>query len=220
MSVTYTQHDAVALIHMDDGKANAVSHDLLGALHTALDRAEAAAKAVVLAGRPGRFSAGFDLNVMRGASADEVQGLVKAGGEAALRLYSFPLPVVAACTGHAIAMGCFLLLSCDTRIGVAGDFKIGANETAIGMVLPPFGLELAKARLAPTRFTRAIVQAKLFDPKAAVDAGYLDQTAEPEALIETALAEAARLGELPGGAYKGNKLAMRQATIEAIRATL
>ena len=146
--------------------------------------------------------------------------MVNRGGELALRLFTLPVPVVAACTGHAIAMGALLLLSCDTRIGIEGDFKIGLNETAIGMALPVFGLELPRARLQPTHFTPAVIQARLYDPKDAVEAGFLDFAVAPEALQDTAVGVAARLGELDAKAYLANKLAIRAPAIETIRASL
>ena len=151
MGATITIENEIAIITMNDGKANAINPTMLDALNTALDQAEKEAKAVILVGSPGKFSAGFDLKIMQGAAPEEVRDLVKAGGRLALRLYSFSVPVIAACTGHAIAMGCFILCGCDHRIGAEGPFKIGANETQIGMVLPTFGIEFPKARLDPRR---------------------------------------------------------------------
>ncbi|MEM9225975.1 MAG: crotonase/enoyl-CoA hydratase family protein, partial [Pseudomonadota bacterium] len=141
MTVKVEMQGEIALITMDDGKANAVNPLLLDALNTALDEAEAKAKAIVIAGRPGRFSAGFDLNILTGGSIDDAIGLVKYGGRTALRMYGSDKPIVAACPGHAIAMGSFFLLSTDYRIGTPGAFKIGANESAIGMVIPEFAAE-------------------------------------------------------------------------------
>ena len=133
--VGYELHDSVATITMDDGKVNALSVRMLGTLGEALDRAETDRAIVVLTGRPGIFSAGFDLQVLRAGGADAVQ-MLKAGFELAERLLSFPTPVVVACSGHAIAMGSFLVLSADYRVGVSGEFRITANEVAIGLTMP------------------------------------------------------------------------------------
>jgi len=126
MSATVEITNDIALIRMDDGKANAINFDMLAALNSALDTAEANAKAIVLTGRDGRFSGGFDLNAFASLGADGVYKLLDAGAALLLRLYGGPLPVVAGCNGHAIAMGAFILHACDTRIGTAGDYKIGA----------------------------------------------------------------------------------------------
>jgi len=218
--VRYELRESVALLHFDDGKANALSADAIGALGQALDRAEKdEARALALFGRPGRFSAGFDLSVMRqGGSA--VLDLVRSGAELGLRLYTFPCPVIAGCTGHALAMGALLLLCSDERIGTRGDFKIGLNEVAIGMTLPYFGVELAKARLSRRHLTRAVAEAEIYDPEAAVDAGWLDRVVGPEALSESVLALATRLATLDTRAHTETKRSLRDDDVAAIRASL
>ena len=215
----YEQEGDVALLRLDDGKANAISHEMLAALHGALDRAEKEARAVVLLGRPGRFSAGFDLATM-GAGPEAAQKLVGGGAELLIRLYELPLPVVAACSGHALAMGSLLLLASDSRIGVRGGFKVGLNEVAIRMVLPLFAVELARARLSKRHFQRATIQAEIYDPEGAVDAGYLDSVVEPGDLVEASLAEASRLAELPRTAFAETKLRARRETLRFVRETL
>ena len=181
-----------------------------------LDTAEKDAKAVVITGRDNRFSGGFDLKMMMGSPPEEVIALVKRGGRLALRLYQFPMPIVIACTGHAVAMGCFILLSSDVRIGSAGPFKIGANESAINMVLPVFALELLKARISPRHLTHAAINANLFDPEGAVEAGYLDKVVAPENVLDTAVAAATALSVLTGPAYHSNKKLIRKHTLDTI----
>jgi enoyl-CoA hydratase len=210
----------IALIRMDDGKANAINFEMLAALNAALDEAEASAKAIVLAGRDGRFSGGFDLNAFASLGADGVYKLLDAGAELLLRLYGNKLPVVAACTGHAIAMGVFILNACDTRVGTAGDYKIGANEAITGMNLPIFAMELSRDRLNPAHLTRATIQGFIYDPKVAVEAGYLDMLAETGKVEATAMGVAAQLAQLPGPSYAWNKQAVRMATLDRIRASL
>ena len=220
MSATIEIRDGVAVITMDDGKANAINPAMLAALNACLDRAEKEAKAVVIAGRAQRFSGGFDLKMMTGAAPSEVIDLVKGGGRLAMRLYAFPMPVVAACTGHGIAMGCFLLLSCDVRIGAAGPYKIGANETAINMVLPVFALELLKARLSPRYLSDAAINAHLYDPEGAVAAGFLDRVTAEADVVETAFAAARELSVLTGSAFASNKKLIREHTLNAVAPTV
>ena len=210
----------IALIRMDDGKANAINFEMIAALNAALDTAEAEAKAIVLAGRDGRFSGGFDLNAFASLGADGVYKLLDAGTELLLRLYGNKLPVVAACTGHAIAMGVFILGACDTRVGTAGEYKIGANEAITGMNLPIFAMELSRDRLNPMHLTRATIQGFIYDPKGAVEAGYLDMLAEAGKAEATAMGVAAQLAQLPGASYAWNKQAMRKATLDRIRSSL
>jgi enoyl-CoA hydratase len=202
--VRYEQRDGVAVLHMDDGKANALSPTAIDALGAALDRAEQEADAVVWVGRPGRFSAGFDLSVMR-SGAEAMSGLVIAGAELYARMFEHAKPIVAACSGHALAAGALALLASDWRVGARGEFKIGLNEVAIGMTLPHFAVEMAQARLSKRHFARAAAQAEIYAPDGAVDAGYLDRVVEPEGLLEAAVGEATRLAALPGSAFAATK---------------
>ena len=220
MSATVQITNDIALIRMDDNKANAINFDMLAALNAALDTAEAEAKAIVLTGRAGRFSGGFDLNAFASLGPDGVYKLLDAGAELLLRLYGGPLPLVAACTGHAIAMGVFILHACDTRIGTAGDYKIGANEAITGMNLPIFAMELARDRLHPSHLTRAMVQGFIYTPEGAVEAGYLDMLAQADEVEAKALAVAGQLAQLPAAAYAWNKKAIRKATLDRIKASL
>jgi enoyl-CoA hydratase len=206
----------LARIHIDDGKANALSHALIDAVHGALDRAEKEAKAALLAGREGRFCAGFDLTVMRQGGPATGQ-LVAAGARLAMRLYEFPVPVVVACTGHALAMGAILLLAADERIGAEGDFKIGLNEVAIGMALPGFAIEFARERLSKRHLTRATALGEIYAPAAAVDAGFLDRLEPPGSLLDAAAAEAERLARLPAGAHRQTKRRMRADALTRMR---
>ncbi len=217
--MNYEQAENVAILHFDDGKANVVGHDLIDAMHRGLDQAERDARAVVVHGRPGRFSAGFDLDELKKGPEAAVE-LVTAGAKMLLRMFTHPQPLIGACTGHAIAAGAFMLLSCDTRIGAAGAYKLGLNETAIGMVLPVFGLELASARLSRRHLTAATIQARMYNPKEAVDAGFLDRVVEEGELLEQSIAAASQLAAYPTESYAGNKLAIRESSIERIRKSI
>jgi len=217
--LAYSLDSDIATLAMDDGKANALGHAMIDAINAALDTAEKSAKAVLIAGREKRFCAGFDLEVMA-SGPENVRRLVSAGAELLMRLYEYPLPVVMACSGHALAAGGLLLLAGDARIGVDGAFKIGLPEVAIGMTMPVFGIELARDRLARNRFTEAVTQARTYGPAEAVAVGYLDETVASDALIETARARAAALAALAQPAFANTKRKERAATIAHIRDTL
>lgn len=218
--VTVEQRGEVAVVRFDDGKANVISPASVAALDSAFDRAERDASSVVLIGRPGRFSAGFDLAVVGGGDADASSAMMRSGAELAVRIYEFPIPVVFACTGHAIAMGAVLLLCADTRIGVEGDFRIGLNEVAIGMSLPTFVTELAIDRLSRRHLQQATGLAEIYSPAGAIDAGFLDRVVAPESLLETAVAEAERGQALDRAAHTATKRRLRGATVQRIRASL
>lgn len=220
MDVTIELDDGVALITMDDGKKNAITPQAIADLHAALDRAEADASAVVLAGRPGSFCAGFDLSIMGSGDLDAIRAVGKGGGEFAVRLWSFPKPLVAACTGHAFTIGAIWLCACDTRVGDRGPYKIGMTETRMGMTLTPWALEPLSHRLSKRHWIPSIVQARVYDPDGALDAGFLDEVVDDGEAVDRAMTVAAELGALPAKAYAANKLMTRAESIETARADL
>lgn len=213
--VTLVEEDKHCLITLDDGKVNAVSFTLLAELNTALDQAEAMGKVVVIAGRPGKFSAGFDLSVMD-QGGDKLMELVMGGAQLARRLLEFPTPVLLAVTGHALAMGGILLMSADYRIGTAGNFKLGLNEVAIGMTMPRFGVEIARARLDPAHFELSVSCAQLYDAEGAVEAGYLDEAVDVDQLMRRAVSMAGQLSGLDMTAHRNTKLRVRAPLLRAL----
>ena len=213
--VSYSFSEGVARIGLDNGKANALSPEVFEALNSALDRAEQDRAVVVLSGKPGIFSGGYDLKVMT-SGPDAAKGLVSIGSTLSRRLLSHPYPVIAMCTGHAIAKGAFLLLSADYRIGVEGPFKIGLNEVAIGMTMHHAGIELARARLTNSAFNRSVINAEMFSPAQAVEAGFLDRIVSAEELEAEALATARQLTQLNMTAHRKTKLKSRKALLDLL----
>ncbi len=213
--ISYQEKGKIATITMDDGKANAVSPQLVEELNPALDQAESYNAVVILTGRPGKLSAGFDLSVVKQGGEARAK-LARSGAQLAVRLLSFPTPVILACNGHCLAMGALLLLSADLRIGVKGNYKIGLNEVAIGMTMPYFGVEIARTRLAPVHFSRSVVNAEIYTPQGAVEAGFLDVIVPEEQLIETAMQSAQGFAKLDMTAHYETKLRVRENALTAI----
>lgn len=214
--LTYVFDEGIATITLDDGKVNALSIPMLIAIDGALDRAEADGAVVVITGREGRFSGGFDLKTFQ-AGVEPLVEMLRRGAEVSSRVLSFPHPVVVACSGHAIAAGTFLALAADVRIGADGPFRLGLNETRIGLTLPWYAVELARYRLAPAHFDRAVVNAYMHTPAEAAAAGFLDRVVAPGELMDAARAAATELAGLDRGAHAATKLRARGAALEAIR---
>lgn len=220
MDITLDIQDDVALIGMDDGKKNAITLAAMADLNAALDKADADAKAVVLAGRPGSFCAGFHMPTMMGDDQGAIRALSDGGARLTLRLYSYSKPLVAACTGHGFTIGAIWMSACDTRIGETGDYKHGMTETRLGMPLPMWALKPLKERIAPQHWIPAIVQSRIYDPEGAVEAGFLDEVVPEGQAVEHACTLAAELAQLPGKAYAFNKLITRKESLEIMRADL
>ena len=201
---------------MDDGKANVISLHMQAEIHAALDKAAAERPVVVLTGRPGMFSGGFDLQALRSGGTTATD-MVVGGFELASRLLSFPTPVIIAATGHAVAMGLFLLLSGDYRIGAAGPFKLTANEVAIGLTMPYGATEILRQRLTPAAFNRAVTIAEVFTPDNAVCAGILDKVVDADRLTNTIHDAATRMATLDPKAHVSSKLRARAHALDEIR---
>lgn len=205
--VDYSLNEGVATLTINNGKANALSHEVFEALNKALDQAEQDKAVVVLTGQPGIFSGGYDLKEMQ-KGKEEAAALVTVGSKFTRRLAAFPFPVIGACSGHAIAKGAFILLSVDYRVGVEGSFKLGLNEVAIGMTMHHVGIEIARHRLVPAHYYRSVVNAEIYSPAGAVEAGFLDEVVAPEQLLNRAL-------ELAKGFRKLNLRAHAQTKVKA-----
>jgi len=217
--VEYQLRDGIAEIRMDDGKVNALSLEMFGELGAAFDRAKSDRAAVVLSGREGVFSAGFDLRVLRAGGVD-ASAMVRTGFELAERILAFPSPVVIACTGHAIAMGAFLLCSGDYRVGAQGPYKVVANEVAIGLTFPRVGIEILRQRLTPAAFNRAAMLAETFAPDDAVAVGFLDRVVAPADVRAAAHSAAAQFATLDLGAHARTKAVAREGVLAAMQESI
>jgi enoyl-CoA hydratase len=217
--VDYQLEDGVATLTLHNGKVNAISPDVISALNAALDRAGQDRAVVIVTGQPGILSAGYDLKIMTSSPQNAI-ALITAGSTLTRRLLSHPFPVIVACSGHAVAKGAFLLLAADYRIGVQGPYHIGLNEVQIGMTMHQAGIELARDRLRRSAFHRSVINAEMFDPASAVDAGFLDQVVDPENLRAAALAMAARLKTINMTAHRNTKLKVRKDLLLALDAAI
>lgn len=216
-AVTYELAGSVATITLDDAKANVMSIPLMEAVRAALDQAEADGAVVLLTGRDGIFSGGFDVALFS-RETGEVMATLRTGGNLVHRILGFPLPVVVACPGHAIAQGAFVMLAADVRIGVAGAFRIGLNEVAIGLTIPYYGIEAARQRLTPAGLNHATTTGTLYGPDEATRAGFFDRLVDPVDLQAEARADAERLTQIDLAAHAGTKLRVRDAALAAMRA--
>jgi enoyl-CoA hydratase len=215
-SVRYQLQDGIAVITIDDGKRNALPPAVFKGLYAALRRAEEDRAVVVLTGREGVFSAGFDLKVMKAGNADTLR-MLHAGYALTARIMQHPYPVIAACNGHVFAMGVFMMLSADYIIGSRGDFQISANEVAIGLTMPRVPCTTMAQRLTPAAYQRAVVLAESFTPESALAAGFFDELVEPGELLDRAKALAAKFGQLDMRAHAETKRRIRADQIGAIR---
>lgn len=218
---TYTLENGIATITMDDGKVNVVNVQSVEALLTSLDKAKAEADLVVLRGRQGQFCAGFDLKLFQTGDLEKMRNQAIAGFTLLNTLAAFPLPLIAVCEGNALGMGAFFLLASDVRIGADINCKIGLPETAASMPMEPSLLvDLAKDRLTPSRYLEAALMSRMYAPKDAIDAGFIDLVAPEAALEQTIAGAAAQLKQLPKRWYQHNKALIKKRLIDDMERSL
>lgn len=215
----YERSGAVATITLDDGKVNCLSLPMLAELNRAFDQAATDDAVVVLTGREGMFCGGFDLATFK-KGGEPVYQMLKEGAELVQRILQFPRPVVIACSGHAVAMGAFLTMSGDVRIGAQGSFKVVCNEVAIGLTMPRFAIELSRSRLTPSHFNRALINAEVFSPDGAVKAGFLDRVVPPSDLRAEATRAAEALTKLHPRAFAETKKLVHAEALERLHTAI
>lgn len=198
---TLSQENEISIITLDDGKANVFSEEMTQAINDCLDKVPTDSGSLIITGRPGMFSAGFDLKVIASGDMPKIKKMSLSGFKLLSRIFSFPRPVVAACSGHGIALGTFLLCCCDYRIGIKGEFLLGANEMKTNMVIPTPILELIKFRISPSHKYRSILGAEMYQLDKAIDAGLMDQVVDSETLMDTAIEKAKDLATMGHPSY-------------------
>jgi enoyl-CoA hydratase len=202
---TLKKEENISVITLDDGKANVFSTKMSTDINDCLDEVSKEDGCIVLTGREGMFSAGFDLKTLQGGDMDQIQEMTTTGFKLLSRIFSFPRPVIAACSGHGIALGTFLLCCCDYRIGIKGDFMLGANEMRTNMVIPPPILELIKFRVAQSHKYRAVLGAEMYTFENAKEAGLIDEVVDSNILMETAFNKAKDLATMGHPSYSMTK---------------
>ena len=213
---TLSYEGDVSIITLDDGKANVFSEEMTQAVNDCLDKVPTESGSLIITGRPGMFSAGFDLKVIASGDASKIKTMSVSGFMLLSRIFSFPRPIVAACSGHGIALGTFLLCCCDFRIGVKGEFLLGANEMRTNMVIPTPILELIKFRVSPAHKYRAVLGAKMYPLEKAIDAGLMDIVVEQDKLMEVAMEKAKDLATMGHPSYTLTKELFIKDVVESI----
>tara|TARA_X000001036_G_scaffold372030_1_gene359258 strand:+ start:639 stop:1328 length:690 start_codon:yes stop_codon:yes gene_type:complete len=198
---TLTSKDDISIITLDDGKANVFSPKMIQDVNQCLDKVPTESGALIITGREGMFSAGFDLKIISAGDTQATMDMSLSGFKLLSRIFSFPRPILAACSGHGIALGTFLLCCCDYRVGVKGDFMIGANEMRTNMVIPIPILELISHRVSASHKYRAILGAEMYSIESGVEAGLIDEVVDPENLMETAMLKAKDLATMGHPSY-------------------
>jgi enoyl-CoA hydratase len=217
--VEFEERGAVAVIRMVRGKANALSAELVTALLDALDRLERGpARAGVFTGQGSAFCAGVDLPALVEGGPDSVRRFLPLFARLLERLAAFPLPLVAAVNGHAIAGGAMLVLTADQRLLARGTARIGLTEVKVGVVFSTRAMEIARFATPPQHLATLLLTGRTWPPDEALARGLVDELVEPERLLDRACEVASELGAISPAVFAATKLALRRPMLEAARA--
>ena len=202
---TIKKEDDISIITLDDGKANVFSPEMSNQLNACLDQVDTESGCLIITGREGMFSAGLDLKVIQSGDVDRIVEMSSSAFKLLARIFSFPRPVIAACSGHGIALGTFLICCCDYRIGIKGDYMLGANEMRTNMVIPTPILELIKFRVNDSHKYRAVLGAEMYNFNQAQEAGLIDDVVEIDNLMTAARDKAKDLATMGHPSYSMTK---------------
>ena len=202
---TIKKEDDISIITLDDGKANVFSPEMSNQLNACLDQVDTESGCLIITGREGMFSAGLDLKTIQSGDVDRIVEMSSRAFKLLARIFSFPRPVIAACSGHGIALGTFLICCCDYRIGIKGDFMLGANEMRTNMVIPTPILELIKFRVNDSHKYRAVLGAEMYNFNQAQEAGLIDDIVEIDNLMTAAKDKAKDLATMGHPSYTMTK---------------
>ncbi len=217
---TLKKHNDVSIITLDDGKANVFSYEMLTAINTCLDQVPKDLGSLVIAGRPGIFSGGFDLKTLGSGDVDAILKMVTLGYETLLTLFSFPRPVIAAVPGHSVALGIFVTCCADYRIAVDGEYICQANEVRNNMDIPTQIMEIVKSRVNKRYFYRAVLNGDPLSMQESVEAGYIDELVSPDNLMQRVLEKAEDLATLGHPHYEKTKNVAQVEIVEKIQKAL
>jgi enoyl-CoA hydratase len=213
--VSIERHDGIAVLRIERPPANAIDLDLCGSMERQLQGAmDGEPGALVLTGGSGPFfSGGLDLKVVPYYTTEQQRKMILAINRMVARLYSCPVPVVAAVNGHAIAGGLILAMIADYRVGPTGPALFGLTEARAGIAFPAGPMIVLQAEIPPHQVRQITLQARNFGPAEAIERGVLDEIRSPESVLERALEVAVDMATIPAETYRRIKHQVRAAAI-------
>ena len=202
---TLSKEGDISIIKLDDGKANAFSYDMLSQVNELLAKVPRDSGALVITGREGLFSGGFDLKTLATGDMEKITKMVQLGYNLLLELFSFDRPIVAAVSGHSIALGLFVTCSADYRIAIDGKYVCQANEVRNNMDIPTQIMEILKARVNKKYFYPAVYHSDAYSVQESIEVGFIDEVVSEDQFMERAMEKAKELATLPHPFYANTK---------------
>jgi len=211
------EQDGIAIWRLNHGKVNALDLELCQKLGGAFSSAnDSNLRAIVLAGTGRTFCAGVDLFRVVNGGSEYIRLFLPAFNRALEQIFTCPIPVVVAISGHAIAGGCILACAGDVKIAASGNGKIGIPELKVGVPFPAIALEIMRSAV-PEFLSKLLTEGSTYGMNEARTLGLVDKVVEPVALLEEALAQARRLASVPKASFRLTKELLRAPAINNLR---
>ena len=213
---TLSKENDISIIKLDDGKANAFSYDMLSQVNDLLKKVPRDSGALVITGREGLFSGGFDLKTLATGDMEKITKMVQLGYRLLLELFSFDRPIVAAVSGHSIALGLFVTCSADYRIAIDGKYVCQANEVRNNMDIPTQIMEIIRARVNKKYFYSAVYHSDAYSVQDSIEVGYIDEVVSEDQFMKRVMEKAKELATLPHPFYANTKKTAQDDVIQKI----
>ena len=213
---TLKQINDISIITLDDGKANAFSYEMIATLNDLLEQVPRDAGSLIITGREGIFSGGFDLKTLATGDMQKINQMAQLGYRLLLELFSFERPIIAAVSGHSIALGLFVTCCADYRIAIDGQYICQANEVRNHMDIPTQIMEILKARVNKNYFYPAVYHSDAYSMRDSIAVGYIDEVVPEGTFMDRVMAKAEELSSLPHPYYINTKKFAQGDVIEKI----
>lgn len=205
------EHDSgIVELRLARPPVNALDPELIAALKQAIEQApREGAKALVISGFPGLFSAGLDIPALLQLDRAAMRAFWTDFFGVCAALARSPIPIAAAVTGHSPAGGAVLAIFCDYRVMAKGEFRIGLNEVQVGLTVPDC-IQAGLRRLVGTyRAERLLVAGAMLDADDALATGLVDELTDVDHVVIRTVAWLEPLLKLPREALLGTRAMAR-----------
>lgn len=211
--------DGVATVTLQRGKVNPINATVAEELRECFEElaGDSRVKVVILTGRGGFFSFGFDIPEFLGFSKESFTEFLMGFADLYTYVFLYPKPVVAALNGHTIAGGCMLATACDYRLMVSGKAKISLNEITFGSSVFAGSLEMLRACVGTRNAQTILYSGGMYSAEEALAMGWIDRITSGEELLEEAEEVARGFARYDGRAFESIKKLMRKPVIEEMR---
>lgn len=201
--------DHIAILRLNSGPANPISSQMVDELSETLVSLKGTARGMALCGGDQFFSVGFDLPEVLKFDRPAMGDFLERFNQLCLDLFTAPFPTVCALSGHAVAGGNILALTCDYRYAASGEKKIGLNELKLGVPVPYLADMMLRHTIGNRYATQMIYSGEFMTFSDAKIIGLVDVVGPPDELEDFTMERLSQIASFQDQAFsavKANKV--------------